>query len=155
MLKLRSPLRYPGGKSRAAKLILPHFPKSATQVTSVFSGGGSIEIALCESGFTVYAYDHYHDLVTFWQMALRDPYGLARRVETLLQPKLHEMGSRFFRQLQAGLRLIDNPMDRAACFYLLNRASFSGLTQAGGMSKGLGRLTESSIERCGAFLAQI
>ena len=89
--------------------------------------------------------------MTLWQMLLRDPEGLASRVETVLLPKLQQMGTRFFRRLQEGLRLIDDPMDRAACFFALNRASFSGSTQAGGMSSSLSRLTQSSIEKLRRF----
>ena len=146
-----SPLRYPGGKSLAVKMILPYFPKTESRVISPFLGGGSIETALGELGYSVYATDNYYDLITFWHMALREPEGLANRVETLLRPKLQQMGTSFFRRLQEGLRQIDSPMDRAACFFALNRASFSGSTQAGGMSSSLSRLTQSSIERLRRF----
>ncbi len=123
---------YPGGKSKALKQMLPYLPTTEAEVVSVFLGGGSVELALCESGVQVHGYDNYSALVTFWQMLLRDPEGLARRIERLLVPKLRRMGALFFRRLQAGISLIDDPLDRAACFFLLNRACFLGSTQADG-----------------------
>jgi DNA adenine methylase len=147
----KSPLRYPGGKSRAVRRILPYFPRNEIGVVSIFLGGGSVELALCELGKFVRAYDNSYDLVTFWEMVLRDPDGLARRVESLLFPKLQQLHSRFFRRLQSGIGLIDDPRDRAACYFLLNRASFSGSTQAGGMSTHIDRLTPSSIEKMRNF----
>ncbi len=147
----KSPLRYPGGKSRAVQQILQYVPKNETEVVSIFLGGGSIELTLCQAGTSVRAYDNSYDLVTFWEMVLRDPDGLARRVESLLFPKLPQLRSRFFRRLQAGIGLIEDPRDRAACYFLLNRASFSGSTQAGGMSPGFGRLNPSIIARLRQF----
>ena len=122
----KSPLRYPGGKSRAVRHILPYFPTNEIGIVSVFLGGGSVELALCELGKFVLAYDNSYDLVTFWEMVLRDPDGLARRVESLLFPKLQQLRSRFFCRLQAGIGLIDDPRDRAASYFVLNRASFLG-----------------------------
>lgn len=147
----QSPLRYPGGKSKAVRHILPYFPRNEIGVVSIFLGGGSVELALCDLGKFVLAYDNSYDLVTFWQMVLRDPDRLARRVESLLLPKLQRLHSRFFRRLQAGIGLIEDPRDRAAAYFLLNRASFSGSTQAGGMSTHLDRLTLSSIEKMRNF----
>ena len=41
----RSTLRYPGGKSRAAKLIREHIPAGTTALAAPFLGGGSLELA--------------------------------------------------------------------------------------------------------------
>ena len=147
----KSPLRYPGGKSRAERIILANVPRNETDVSSMFLGGGSIEIALCQNGTSVRAYDNSYDLITFWEMVLRDPEGLARQVESLFFLKLQEMDARFFRRLQAGRSLIDDPKSRAAAFFTLNRASYSGTTLAGGMSRGFGRLNHSAIGRLREF----
>lgn len=47
MAKLpKSPLRYPGGKSRALKQILPHVPLNISEFREPFVGGGSVFFAI-------------------------------------------------------------------------------------------------------------
>ena len=41
----KSPLRYPGGKSRALKQILPLIPMSISEFREPFVGGGSVFFA--------------------------------------------------------------------------------------------------------------
>ena len=88
-MKTRSPLRYPGGKSRAVskivdKYILRNIPKSK-KVCSPFFGGGSIEIDLAKRGFRVYGYDAFPPLVDFWQVLLKNPNKLANATEKKLR----------------------------------------------------------------------
>ncbi len=64
---MKSPLRYPGGKTRAVKHILPLFPEDMEELCSPFVGGASIELALANKGVNVYAYDIFDPLVCFWQ----------------------------------------------------------------------------------------
>ena len=56
---IKSPLRYPGGKSRAVKHILPYFPENTTTVVSPFMGGSSVELNLAAKGIEVYASDKF------------------------------------------------------------------------------------------------
>jgi DNA adenine methylase len=147
----KSNLRWPGGKSRAISPILEHFPRNITEVASIFLGGGSIELALCELGISVSGCDNCSHLINYWRMLLRCPERIASRVESLFLPKMNEMRNRFFYRLQNGIDLIDDPYDRAACFFVLNRASFSGTTLAGGMSPGLERLTPGIISSLKRF----
>ena len=54
MAKLaKSPLRYPGGKSRALKQILPLIPVNMTEFREPFVGGGSVFFAIRSSFGTV------------------------------------------------------------------------------------------------------
>ena len=62
----KTPLRYPGGKSRAVKHILPLIPEDITELCSPFLGGGSVELAVAERGTTVYAYDIFEPIVWLW-----------------------------------------------------------------------------------------
>ena len=83
----RSVLRYPGGKTRATKLILPLLQsQQAHTLISPFFGGGSIELAWAKANpkGTVQASDLYRPLVTFWQQALTQPEPLAQAVERFL-----------------------------------------------------------------------
>ena len=86
--KTLSPLRYPGGKSKAIKkivsFIIPNIPKNK-KVCSPFFGGGSIEIYLAKKGYQVYGYDAFQPLVDFWQVLLKDPSKLAGQVQKKLE----------------------------------------------------------------------
>lgn len=108
-------------------------------------------MALCEEGVKVWGYDTCSYLINYWQVLLRSPERLANRMESLFLPKMQEMEGRFFYRLQKGISLVDDPWERAGCFFTLNRASFSGTTLAGGMSPGFGRLNERCIERLRQF----
>lgn len=146
----RSPLRYPGGKTRARSIIVPELLKQgARQLISPFIGGGSVELAWLNanpSGFAA-CYDAYAPLVEFWRHLLVNPQGVA----TLAQ--MHLPCSReLFYELQRKLDSLAG-IEQAAAFYVLNRASFSGATNSGGMSPGHKRFTESSIDRVRGFRA--
>lgn len=151
MLKRKSNLRWPGGKTRAIGPILERFPADTTEVASIFLGGGSVELALCALGIIVLGYDSCNHLINYWQVLLRGPERLANRMESLFLPKITEMGSRFFSRIQQGIDLVDDPWERAGCFFTLNRASYSGTTLAGGMSPGLERLNHSIIDNLRRF----
>ena len=46
MKVLKTPLRYPGGKSKAIKTLSPWFPKTISEYREPFIGGGSIAIEI-------------------------------------------------------------------------------------------------------------
>lgn len=142
----RSPLRYPGGKSRGITSIRGFFPKNLTALLSPFVGGGSIELSCAAEGISVYAYDVFNPLVEFWQSLIHQSAELANEVETYF-PLSKE---RFYALQQAQTQFV-TPLQRAAVFYVLNRSSFSGATLSGGMSPDHPRFTHSSIERIRHF----
>ena len=54
----KTPLRYPGGKSRAIDVIMPHIRSlDCGELCSPFLGGGSIELKCAEEGMVVHGYD--------------------------------------------------------------------------------------------------
>ncbi|MYA30653.1 MAG: DNA adenine methylase [Gammaproteobacteria bacterium] len=78
---LASPLRYAGGKSLAVGYIVERFPSNLERMAAPFLGGGSVEIACAnELGIRVYGYDVFDILCTYWQVQLRNPKALARRM---------------------------------------------------------------------------
>ena len=137
----RSPLRYPGGKSRAVRTILELIPPDTCTLVSPFVGGGSVELACAALGMKVKASDLFEPLVTFWQQLLKNPEAVADEAA-----KLFPMRHAQFYELQRGFYGMTDEVQRAGTFYALNRASFSGVTLAGGMSPGHPRFTESSIQ---------
>ncbi|MBX3242794.1 MAG: DNA adenine methylase [Chitinophagaceae bacterium] len=142
----RSPLRYPGGKTRAVEYISRFFPKHLNSLLSPFFGGGSIELSAAARGVKVYGYDVFPPLVEFWQSLVKQPDELADMVARYF-PLSKE---NFYRlqQVQTGFR---SKLERAAVYYVLNRSSFSGSTLSGGMSPGHPRFTESAIQRLREF----
>ena len=138
----KSPLRYPGGKSRAVAAIMDLIPAGTKKLCSPFIGGGSIELACSAAGIRVYGADAFKPIVEFWQQAIKSPVVLAKRV------RVHYPLSRTkFYHLQNTYPKLDDPQERAAVFYVLNRSSFSGTTLSGGMSPNHPRFTPSAIER--------
>ena len=76
MLKLKSsksPLRYPGGKSRGAEKIFKYVTKETKEICSPFFGGGSVELLCANNGIKVRGYDKFLPLVDFWKSLLNNP----------------------------------------------------------------------------------
>jgi len=151
----KTPLRYPGGKSRAVKHILPLIPEDITELCSPFLGGGSVELAVAERGTPVHAYDIFEPLVWFWNALLTDPRLLAVCADSYRKEHADFEGKRGllkedFRRLRDELREEGRfSYDNAAKLYAINRSSFSGATFSGGWSKraSYARFTDSSIDR--------
>lgn len=79
-----SPLRYPGGKTKAIGLITQYLPDNLPKkIISPFLGGASLEIAWANNLDVdeVIGGDVFHPLVNFWQVILSDPNALANELE--------------------------------------------------------------------------
>ena len=165
---MKSPLRYPGGKTRAVKHILPYIPENCKELCAPFLGGASVELAVAARGTRVYGYDVFTPIVWFWQSLLSDPHRLAAladsyRVEHTYTHKGEPVVARglpvkdFLRFRREIAEDLENNKDfsheRAAKVYAINRSSFSGATFSGGFSKraSYARFTDSSITRVRAF----
>ena len=144
----RSPLRYPGGKQRAAKRIADLFPNDKPlRIASPFFGGGSVELELASRGHTIVGSDAFAPVAAFWQQLKNnrdDLYSVAKEYEPKMNKKL-------FYDLQADLRReLAQPKPcftkLAWLFFVINRSSFSGATLSGGMATG-DRFNENSVER--------
>ena len=78
---LGSPLRYAGGKSLAVGYVIEHIPEGMTSLVSPFFGGGSVEIACArELGLKVQGYDIFDILVNYWNVQLKSPHLLAKKI---------------------------------------------------------------------------
>lgn len=125
-------LRYPGGKTRAVKHILEKLPSDPQDTyVSPFFGGGSLELELARRGMKIIANDKFEPLITFWKQLKHHSQQLRQEVESLLpftKDKFHECRSNI-------LNTTVPPLRRAAMYFALNRASFSGATLSGGFSQ--------------------
>jgi DNA adenine methylase len=162
---MKTPLRYPGGKSRAVKHILPHIPKDIDRLCSPFFGGGSVELAVANRGTEVRGYDKMKQLVWFWMALCADNNHLADEVQTLREQYEIRNGDtvtgcskKSFHQYRDDLKTESFMFsyERAAKYYIINRASFSGATFSGGWSEraSYARFTDSSVQRLRDFKAK-
>lgn len=144
---IRTPLRFPGGKSRAVSEILNLFPKFK-EYREPMVGGGSIFFST-KFAFPRKQYwinDINHDLYAFWQICKETPELLAKEAEKVKGSK--KAGKEIFYEWRhPSVTLTD--FDLALRYFVLNRISFSGLVDAGGFSQESfeKRFTNSSIDR--------
>ena len=161
----RTPLRYPGGKSRAVKHILPYIPEDCKELCAPFFGGGSVELAVADRGTTVYGYDVFEPVVWFWKALLETPEELAsladsyrkyhpdfvlEKTKTLPERKVKGLTKEDFNKFREFLRKQETfSLENAAMFYAINKSSFSGATFSGGYSKraAYARFTDGSINK--------
>ena len=144
---IRSPLRYPGGKSRAAKRICQMIPPFR-EFREPFVGGGSIFINLKQNfpQAEFWINDKYGELANFWRLTQINSDDV---IEQIWKWKGEfSDGKELFKFLRADKERF-NLTEKAAMFFIFNRVTFSGTTEAGGYSNQAfeKRFTDSSIER--------
>jgi DNA adenine methylase len=144
--KNKSPLRYPGGKTRAIpileKYVQTHYIDKKI-LLSPFFGGGSFELASKSKFSKVYGNDLFKPLYTFWKVLQSNKDELLKRIRSKM-PVTKES----FQAMRASILTIDDPVVQAAAYFCINRSSFSGATLCGGFSIQAAehRLTESSLQ---------
>ena len=144
---IRSPLRYPGGKSRAVEKISALIPPFE-EFREPFVGGGSVFIHLRQKfpHKKFWINDKYAELVAFWRELQNNARNLSSKIEEWRRE--FSDGKTLYRYLQTNKENF-NQIEIAAAFFVFNRITFSGTTEAGGFSEQAFRLrfTDSSIER--------
>ena len=135
-MKYTTPLRYPGGKSRAIKFLSQHLPKIESY-REPFLGGGSMALYVTQTypNTDVWVNDLYYPLYAFW-MTLRD-HGQQ------LCDDLRELKTELGESYDAHRMAFDDAKDKlnndiyesGFNFYVANKCSFSGLTANSSFSK--------------------
>jgi len=164
MTSLKTPLRYPGGKSKATSKMDIYFPdlRNYNEFREPFLGGGSVAIHITKKypDLDIWVNDLYEPLYNFW-CELRDHpnelHGLLVDIkEKYPDPDLQEVkkekvkkvndksykGTLFYpaAELFRNSVVIANGtecsnLERAAAFYVANKCSFSGLTSSASFSQ--------------------
>ena len=153
MKSFKTPLRYPGGKSRACKKMDPYFPdlKNFKEYREPFFGGGSVAIHVAKKypHLDIWVNDLYEPLYNFWRVLRNDGKRLqeiltelkyrypepvsAKRLfleaKKYLDPKPGQFGRSF------PIHYEGEDLWRAVSFYIVNKCSFSGLTESSSFSK--------------------
>lgn len=144
---IKSPLRYPGGKSRAIRIMSELVPEF-NEYREPFLGGGSLFVYLKQkyANKIFWVNDIYEHLFHFWNETKNN-------VEPFLDT-VEKWKSEFKKGKDLHLFLLGNiekfnAVQKAAAFFVFNRISFSGTSESGGYSEAAygGRFTDSSIER--------
>ena len=141
MKSLKTPLRYPGGKSRACTKMDPYFPdlRNYDEFREPFLGGGSVAIYITKKypGLSIWVNDLYEPLVNFWQQLQMFGYDLkSELVDLKTTNNTPDLARELF--VQSKERINDKDMsnfDRAVSFYVVNKCSFSGLTESSSFSE--------------------
>ncbi len=157
---IRTPLRYPGGKSRALKTIEQYVPPSFSEYREPMIGGGSVFIHVKQQypKAQFWLNDLNPELYAFWQVLQENSEALIQAVEQV--KKTQDDGKALFKEL-ANCETESLPLlERAIRFFILNRITFSGTIEAGGFSQEAfnKRFTDSSIQRLisfGEFLTDV
>ena len=140
MKSLKTPLRYPGGKSRACQKMDSFFPdlRNYDEFREPFLGGGSVAIYITKKypNLDIWVNDLYEPLVNFWQQLQMFGVDLSKALATLKSTcDTPDKAKQLF--LVSKEKINDEDMsnfDRAVAFYVVNKCSFSGLTESSSFS---------------------
>jgi DNA adenine methylase len=146
---IKSPLRYPGGKSKSLSQIIEYLPNNFSEYREPFVGGGSLFIYLKQiyPDLKIWINDLNYELFLFWKIAQSDLDKLVKEIFDIKNS--YQDGKILFEELtNVNLEKLSN-FQRAVRFFVLNRITFSGTTESGGFSQQAfkQRFTISSIER--------
>ena len=148
-----SPLRYPGGKTRACKIIYDilleqfgvDFVSSCDTLVSPFFGGGSFEFYFqnnssggCSRGggdsnrrCKLLVNDKFAPLFNFWTQVKTNAVELCDTLDNI-----PEVTKEMFVECRNNILSLDaDPMQQAVNYFIINRCSFSGATLSGGFSE--------------------
>ena len=136
------PLSMPGGKTRVVKKILsPLFPEFDGNFYDPFIGGGSIPLWIAQTRpeKEIYVNDINKKLYTFWKVLMENHEELISKlikIRRSADPNNLEVGKKvlnFYNEKLYNENSTD--LEQATSFFILNKISFSGLTEHGSLSK--------------------
>lgn len=135
---LKTCLRYPGGKSKATKTLAPWYPETFEEYREPFIGGGSVAFYITQAypDIPIWINDLYVPLYNFWVQLRDNGEELSERLKEIKE-KASDFGTQdekdkahkeLFNQTKADINTQDG-IERAVSFFILNKCSFSGLTE--------------------------
>ena len=137
---LKTPLRYPGGKSRAISKLLQFLP-DLTQVKEYrepFLGGGSVAIEITKRypNIEIWVNDLYEPLYNFWCELQHNGSDMQKELLNLKGVHCNQDSARcLFQSMKEVINDEEKSnQDRAIAFYIVNKCSFSGLTESSSFS---------------------
>ena len=145
---LKTPLRYPGGKSRAVTKMGQHFPDFGEYIEfrEPFIGGGSVALYISKMypSLNIWVNDLYEPLINFWRQVQMSGKEISDELTSLknFHPDPDTARNLFIDSKEIINDEAQSNFDRAVAFYIVNKCSFSGLTESSSFSK---RASESNF----------
>ena len=136
----KTPLRYPGGKSRALSKIFQFAPNltKIKQYREPFLGGGSVALEMSKRYplMDIWVNDLYEPLYNFWCVLQHDVDELYETLFDLKSVYCNQDAARcLFDAMKEAINNKDiSDVERAVAFYVVNKCSFSGLTESSSFS---------------------
>ena len=137
---LKTPLRYPGGKSRAIVKLLQFLPdlSRVKEYREPFLGGGSVALEITKRypNIEVWVNDLYWPLYNFWCELQHNGQDLEKELSNLKGVHCNQDSARcLFQEMKDVINDEEKSnFDRAVAFYIVNKCSFSGLTESSSFS---------------------
>jgi DNA adenine methylase len=146
-----SPLRYPGGKTRACKVLDTILNENFTidsfdNIISPFFGGGSFEFDIQNKyQLNILANDKFYPLYNFWNTCKYNKNKLCEEATK----KINIVEKNDFANMRKTIMNEKDTLNQSVMYFIINRCSFSGATLSGGFSLEASkkRFTQSSIDR--------
>ena len=141
MKSLKTPLRYPGGKSRACTKMDPYFPdlRNYTEFREPFLGGGSVAIHISKKypHLKITVNDLYEPLINFWVQLQTFGNELTEKIKEYKSNHPEPVSAKelFLNSKEVINDKSIDDLERAAAFYIVNKCSFSGLTESSSFSQ--------------------
>ena len=153
-IKSLTPLRTPGGKSKVLKkYLIPRYPEFEGNFYEPFIGGGSVALSIAQiyPDKKIFVNDSNPKLANFWNILQKNSINLIK--------VLHKTRDKYdFEDIERGRDLLKNMNEilykekmtneedknnllQAVAFYVLNKISFSGMTEHVSLSKDAYRKT--------------
>ena len=134
-------LRYPGGKSRAVKKMDPYFPdlREYKEFREPFLGGGSVALHITKKfpHLDVWVNDLYEPLYNFWRVLQDEGVALCSELQGAKSrnPDPESARKLFLTAKETVNDIYESNLARGIAFYIVNKCSFSGLTESSSFSK--------------------
>ncbi len=157
---LKTPLRYPGGKSRAVSKLFQYIPdlNNHKEFREPFLGGGSVALEITKRypNISIWVNDLYEPLYNFWCELQHNGQDLQDAIWSLKNKHPDRTTAReLFNKSKEDINDEEKSnLARACSFYIVNKCSFSGLTESSSFSpqasesnfsfRGIERLSEYS-----------
>ena len=137
----KTPLRYPGGKSRALSKLFQFIPNLSdyTEYREPFLGGGSVAIEVSKRypHLKIWVNDLYEPLYNFWIQIQNNGEEIKDKLIEYksLYPNPDKARGLFVESKELVNDQTLDSLDRAVRFYIVNKCSFSGLTESSSFSQ--------------------
>ena len=138
---LTTPIRYPGGKSKAVKKLYEYLPniEDYDEWREPFLGGGSMSIEITKKfpDMKIWVNDLYPALFTFWTVLQSNGEDMCEklmRMKESCERQPDDAKKMLGEQKEIINDDISSKFDKAVAWYFANRNSFSGLTETGTFS---------------------